>query len=174
MQHEVLSGRCMCGVVRFELAPPIRGVIVCHCRQCARWSGHVVAATAVAADRLTIRAGGARSSGSPPHRRPNGAFAACVVRAYSGSRRTQRALPYSREHSNRQPALLSLRTSTLATNRTIMRSGMAPPSSPWARTARFSFRNSHPDRDGHRIVPRTHAPVPLRDRPKPTTRQKYQ
>lgn len=59
MQHEVLSGRCMCGVVRFELAPPLRGVIVCHCRQCARWSGHVVAATAVAADRLTIRAGGA-------------------------------------------------------------------------------------------------------------------
>jgi hypothetical protein len=32
-------------------------VIVCHCRQCARWSGYAVAATAVPTDRFTLLSG---------------------------------------------------------------------------------------------------------------------
>lgn len=57
MQEEVIVGRCLCGAVSFELVPPIRDVIICHCRQCARWTGYAVAAAAIAPHNLTIRAG---------------------------------------------------------------------------------------------------------------------
>lgn len=52
-----LTGRCLCGAVRFEATPPLRAVSFCHCRQCARWSGHVVAATAVKPERFRLTAG---------------------------------------------------------------------------------------------------------------------
>jgi hypothetical protein len=39
-------GRCLCGAVEFEVQGPLRPVVACHCRQCRRWSGHYVAATA--------------------------------------------------------------------------------------------------------------------------------
>ena len=57
MPHETVTGRCLCGAVSFTLAPPLRDVIVCHCRQCARWTGYAVAATAVAPEKLTIVSG---------------------------------------------------------------------------------------------------------------------
>lgn len=57
MQEDVLSGRCLCGAVRFALAPPIRDVMICHCRQCARWTGYAVAATAVAPESFTLLSG---------------------------------------------------------------------------------------------------------------------
>lgn len=59
MQKEKLTGRCLCGAVRFELSPPIRDVIVCHCRQCARWTGYAVAATAVSPEKFTLLSGAA-------------------------------------------------------------------------------------------------------------------
>lgn len=31
-----MKGRCLCGEVRFELAPPVRDVVVCHCSLCRR------------------------------------------------------------------------------------------------------------------------------------------
>ena len=42
------SGSCLCGVVRFRTAGPLRGVVYCHCGQCRRQTGHYVAATQVA------------------------------------------------------------------------------------------------------------------------------
>lgn len=57
MQEDVLSGRCLCGAVRFALAPPIRDVMICHCRQCARWTGYAVAATAVALESFRLLSG---------------------------------------------------------------------------------------------------------------------
>lgn len=47
MPQKPLTGSCLCGAIRFELSPPIRDVIVCHCRQCAQWTGYAVAAAAV-------------------------------------------------------------------------------------------------------------------------------
>ena len=57
MQEETKTGRCLCGAVRFELSPPLRDVIICHCRQCARWTGYAVAATAVTLDKFKLIAG---------------------------------------------------------------------------------------------------------------------
>ena len=43
---EVVTGGCNCGGVRYEVRGKLRDVIVCHCAQCRRMSGHFVAATA--------------------------------------------------------------------------------------------------------------------------------
>ena len=42
-----MKGSCLCGAVAFEVEGPVREVIVCHCTQCRKWSGHVWAASAV-------------------------------------------------------------------------------------------------------------------------------
>lgn len=53
----VLGGGCACGTVRYEAKGPFRDVIACHCESCRRQSGHIVAATLVARDGLTIVSG---------------------------------------------------------------------------------------------------------------------
>lgn len=50
----VLSGGCLCGAVRFELRPPVRPVVACHCGQCRKWSGHYVAATAARPENFVL------------------------------------------------------------------------------------------------------------------------
>ncbi len=42
-----LSGRCLCGAVRFEVSGPLAPPHACHCGQCRRQSGHFVASTRV-------------------------------------------------------------------------------------------------------------------------------
>lgn len=54
---ERLSGKCLCETVRFELTAPFRPVVVCHCSQCARWTGYAVAVTAVGLERFRFTAG---------------------------------------------------------------------------------------------------------------------
>jgi hypothetical protein len=48
------AGQCLCAAVRFIVHGPLRDVIVCHCRDCRRWHGHVFAATAVKRDDLAV------------------------------------------------------------------------------------------------------------------------
>ena len=52
-----LNGRCLCGAIAFTIQTPFRPIIACHCRQCARWTGHAVYATAVAPERFEIVSG---------------------------------------------------------------------------------------------------------------------
>lgn len=42
-----LTGRCLCGAVRYTLQGPLRPVVACHCKMCRRLTGHFFAATQV-------------------------------------------------------------------------------------------------------------------------------
>ncbi len=42
-----MRGSCHCGSVIYEVTPPLRDVVVCHCSQCRKTSGHVWAASSV-------------------------------------------------------------------------------------------------------------------------------
>ncbi len=52
---DLVTGGCLCGAVRYEVARPLRDVILCHCAMCRKSHGHVGAYTAApkAALRLT-------------------------------------------------------------------------------------------------------------------------
>ena len=39
------TGGCLCGAVRYEVRGALRPVVMCHCTQCRRMTGHVMAAT---------------------------------------------------------------------------------------------------------------------------------
>ena len=41
-----MKGGCLCGAVRYEVDPPLRDVILCHCEMCRKSHGHVGAYTA--------------------------------------------------------------------------------------------------------------------------------
>jgi hypothetical protein len=49
---EPVTGRCLCGAVRFELESPLRDVSLCHCVECRRWHGHVCAMTSIPREHL--------------------------------------------------------------------------------------------------------------------------
>jgi hypothetical protein len=43
-----LTGGCMCGAVRFEIARPLLGAVYCHCTRCQRRTGTAFSTTALA------------------------------------------------------------------------------------------------------------------------------
>jgi len=53
------TGGCLCGGVRYAVFGPLRPVVMCHCTQCRRMTGHFMAATAArrADFRLVARKG---------------------------------------------------------------------------------------------------------------------
>lgn len=51
---DMRRGSCHCGAVSFEVTGPVREVIYCHCVQCRKQSGHIVAATACGDDQLML------------------------------------------------------------------------------------------------------------------------
>ncbi len=60
------SGRCLCGAVRYEVHGPLRDVLLCHCVECRRWSGHIFAATSARREYLVLlESGGLRWVASP-------------------------------------------------------------------------------------------------------------
>ena len=60
------SGRCLCGAVRYEVRGPLRDVLLCHCVECRRWSGHIFAATAARREELVLlQSAGLRWVASP-------------------------------------------------------------------------------------------------------------
>ncbi|MDX2264850.1 MAG: GFA family protein [Hyphomicrobiales bacterium] len=68
MPEHRASGGCLCGGVAFRIAGRLRDIVVCHCRQCQRFSGSVVAATQCrSADLDIVRDDGLRWYASSPH-----------------------------------------------------------------------------------------------------------
>lgn len=52
--EEVRNGSCLCGAVRFNMREPLRPVVFCHCIQCRKQTGHIMAATSVPLGRFVI------------------------------------------------------------------------------------------------------------------------
>jgi hypothetical protein len=48
------AGGCLCGAVRYEVKGELRGIFICHCVECLRWSGAPFAATACSRDELVV------------------------------------------------------------------------------------------------------------------------
>lgn len=51
---EIATGGCLCGAVRYEVARPLRDVVVCHCAMCRKAHGHVGAYTAAPKSALRV------------------------------------------------------------------------------------------------------------------------
>jgi hypothetical protein len=51
---KVATGGCLCGAVRYEVARPLRGVVVCHCAMCRKAHGHIGAYTAAPKSALRL------------------------------------------------------------------------------------------------------------------------
>ena len=59
MQTESIhSGGCLCGGVRYRISGGLRGVIVCHCAQCRRTSGHYAAMTSAPSANIVMTCSG--------------------------------------------------------------------------------------------------------------------
>jgi hypothetical protein len=43
------EGGCLCGVVRFEIAGPIRNIVYCHCSRCRKAQGSAFATNGIVA-----------------------------------------------------------------------------------------------------------------------------
>lgn len=54
MENRDHAGGCLCGAVRYRVTARLRPVVLCHCGQCRRWTGHMVAATAAKLDRFHL------------------------------------------------------------------------------------------------------------------------
>lgn len=54
-----IGGSCLCGSVGFRLRGPMRGVVICHCDWCRKFSGHAFASAAIAEQGLDLYRPGA-------------------------------------------------------------------------------------------------------------------
>ena len=52
-----VTGSCLCGKVSFKITELNRDVVVCHCQQCRKQTGHVVAATRANNDSIALHGG---------------------------------------------------------------------------------------------------------------------
>ena len=48
------TGSCLCGQVTYCVTGPLRDVLLCHCSQCRKTSGHYVAATSCPEDAIKV------------------------------------------------------------------------------------------------------------------------
>ncbi|MGI9465410.1 MAG: GFA family protein [Aestuariivirgaceae bacterium] len=46
MANPPFQGSCLCGKVAYEVTGNLRDVVGCHCQQCRKVTGHIMAATA--------------------------------------------------------------------------------------------------------------------------------
>jgi hypothetical protein len=64
---ETLTGRCLCGAVRYRVGPRLGAPTLCHCESCRHASGaHAVGWLTVRADDLRYTAGAPREIESSP------------------------------------------------------------------------------------------------------------
>jgi hypothetical protein len=68
MPTNELSGRCLCGGVRYQCGAPVMPACFCHCESCRRASGaHAVAWVTVRSNTFEVTRGKVRQYASSPH-----------------------------------------------------------------------------------------------------------
>ena len=50
-----MTGGCLCGAVRYRADGPLDPVVVCHCSQCRRSSGHLQAFTGALREHVSVQ-----------------------------------------------------------------------------------------------------------------------
>lgn len=65
----MITGRCLCGEIAFDVAGTPKGASVCHCSQCRKQSGHLWASAYVPRPDLTIKGPVAWFEASPNAKR---------------------------------------------------------------------------------------------------------
>ena len=71
------DGGCLCGAVRYRVSGPLRPIIMCHCTQCRRMTGHVMAATAARRTDFRLLAEGSLAWYASSHQARRGFCARC-------------------------------------------------------------------------------------------------
>ena len=56
--EEERRGSCLCGAISYLVIGRVRPVIYCHCSQCRKQTGHIVAATEVDDGKLDVQGAG--------------------------------------------------------------------------------------------------------------------
>ena len=108
------TGRCLCGAVRFEVHGPLEQVLICHCQECRRWTGHVSATAASRrADLSIIEPRGLQWVPSPRSdtRARRGFCRECGSSLFWDSPEHERSASQP-EHSTRRPGSASSATGT--------------------------------------------------------------
>ena len=53
-ETKITTGGCFCGAVRYEVEGPLRGIVNCHCTQCAKLNGNFGAHSKALKSKITI------------------------------------------------------------------------------------------------------------------------
>jgi hypothetical protein len=61
------TGRCLCGAVRYEVYGLLRDILLCHCKECRRWSGYLGAFTSTPREQLVLAGEGSLRWIDSPH-----------------------------------------------------------------------------------------------------------
>jgi hypothetical protein len=85
---EPLTGRCLCGAIRYQCGPPLYPPTLCHCESCRRAAGaHAVGWITVAAASLSFGATAPREYASSPEVRRSFCPACGTPLSYRHARR---------------------------------------------------------------------------------------
>ena len=84
----VLTGRCLCGAVTYELTAPLTGASYCHCTRCQRRSGTAASANGrIEPGSLRVTAGAELiSTWSPDQGAPKSFCSRCGSALWAGTR----------------------------------------------------------------------------------------
>jgi hypothetical protein len=73
------TGRCLCGAVTYEVYGLLRDILLCHCRECRRWTGYLGAFTSTPREQLVVAGEGSPRWIDSPHSDRHARRGSCVT-----------------------------------------------------------------------------------------------
>ena len=80
MSETVTNGACYCGAVKVTAVGDPKAVLVCHCRDCARWFGSLNMATLFERDKVTVTGETVEVTNTPPEGKDQGSYRTTCVK----------------------------------------------------------------------------------------------